>query len=138
MEPPSNSPDYCGGACPHCHNLRSEYITNVKREELCEFLAQTFMTQCLSDTFPSVVLKNLKEFPSVGKIIYNRPRSNAAPDSRYLQSTLFQLIAAGILNLHVGEDKKARLSLKLEDDNYTPVFLNDKYWTDIDLVNINE
>ena len=67
------------------------------------------MRQSLSDTFPSLVFKKLKEFPNVGKSIYNRPRSNAAPESRYLQSTLFQLIAAGILNLDVGEDEKARL-----------------------------
>ena len=134
MELPNDRPDSCGSACPHCLDVRSEYIMKVKREGICEFLAETFIKDSLPDTFPSLVLKKLKAFPDVGKSIYNRPRSCAPPEPKYLQSTLFQLIASGIIKIVVGEDSKARLSLKLEEDNFTPVFLNDLYWKDFDLV----
>lgn len=45
----------------------------------------------------------------------------------FLQLTIFQLIAAEILELITDKnDRKARLSIKLSRDNYEPVYLLDK------------
>ena len=64
----------------------------IKCKGLCQFLAQTFMAQSLSETFPTLVFKKLKAYPNVGKSLYNRLRSTPIPESIYLQLTLFQLI----------------------------------------------
>ena len=54
----------------------------IKCKGLCQFLAQTFMAQSLSETFPTLVFKKLKVFPNVGKSIHNRPRSTPILESK--------------------------------------------------------
>ena len=64
------------------------------------------------------MLKQLKEFPNVGHVIYNRPKSGNPPETRYLESTILQLIASDILGLEVNnDDGKGRLVLKFEIEN---------------------
>ena len=80
-------------------------------------------------------LKKLKEYENVGHKICNRPRNNWVLKQMFLQLTIFQLIAAEILELITDKnDRKARLSIKLSRDNYEPVYLLDKKWEKISIV----
>ena len=83
----------------------------------------------------------MKEFSNVGRIIFNRPHSVAPPESKYLTSTLFQLLASNILCLVVnknsnddGDDITSQLNLQIRQEDMMPHYLLDNFWKDIDLV----
>ena len=135
LEPPSGVTSYCGGACPHCLGKRKDYIMNVRKDGLKSFLLCTFLGTNSNDKFPSYVLKQLKDFPNVGRVVYNRPKSGNPPESRYLESTILQLIACGILGLEINnEDGKGRLVLKYRIDDSMPCYMIDDYWNNMDIV----
>lgn len=88
-----------------------------------------------NDKLPSYVLKQLKQFNDVGRVVYNRPKSVAAPETRYLESTILQLIASGILGMEVNEDDgKARLVITFRSDDSMPCYMIDEYWSMVDTV----
>ena len=135
MEPPTIHPTMCGGACPHCLNTRRQYIMKVRKDGLKSFLLSTFLGTSSNDKFPSYVLNELRLFPRVGPVIYNRPKSISPPDTRYLESTILQLLASQILNLKVNDnDGKGRLVLNFRLDDSMPCYMIDSYWEHVDIV----
>ena len=135
FEPCGDPNDICGGACPVCCDAQNDFIMPARRDGLTSFLVQTFMRNDRNDKYPEYVLKQLEEFDKVGRVIYNRPRSDKPPDSKFLQATIFQLIAAEILQLNIDEnDGKGRLSVKLVGDEYKPSYMINSYWDKINKI----
>ena len=125
----------CGGACPHCLNIRKQYIMKVRKDGLKSFLLSTFLGTNSNGKYPSYVLNELKQYSRVGQVVYNRPKSIAPPDSRYLESTILQLLASGILSLKVNnDDGKGRLVLNFRMEDSMPCYMIDDYWNDMDVV----
>ena len=135
LEPPSNNSTMCGRACPYCLGTQNNYIMKVRKDGVKSFLLCTFLGSNSDDKFPSYILKQLKEFPNVGRAIYIRPKSEKPPDSWYLESTILRLISSGILGLDTkDEDGKARVVLKYRLEDSMPCYMIDEYWDSIDTV----
>ena len=135
LEPPSSQHRQCGRACPTCLAKLKEYILPVSRLGLSKFLANTFINISGEDLSPSNIVKLLHDFPSVGQVIYNRPRSTTAPDNKYLQSTILQLLASGMIELKISEEiPKAICCLSICEHDSSPTYLHANYWTDFTLI----
>ena len=108
-----------------------EYIKPANRLGLSKFLAHTFINTSGTDLSPSNLIKLLHDFPGVGQIVYLRPRSITAPDSKYLQSTILQLIASGMVELKLSiESPKAICGLSINAIDSSPTYLDSNYWKD--------
>ena len=135
LEPPSSQHRRCGKACPVCVASVKEYILPVSRLGLSKFLANTFINLSGADLSPSNIVKLLHDFPSVGQVIYNRPRSTTAPDNKYLHSTILQLLASGMIELKITqEEPAATCSLSICEHDSSPTYLHARYWKDFTLI----
>ena len=124
MEPPADNNNPCGGACPYCLQKRKEYIMRVRKDGLKMFLTSTFMGTDSTDKYPSYVLKKLKQHTNVGRVMYNHPKTTAAPDARFIESTIMQLIGSGIFGMEINDtDCKARLVLKFWIEDSMPCYI---------------
>ena len=81
---------------------------------------------------PLDMVEELQKFENVGKLVYKRKRSLKAPANKFVQSTIFQLLASNICEIQVGEDKKAVVKLCATNDY--PNYLKDKYWEMFNLI----
>ena len=135
LEPPSSQPTSCKGACPFCLSMIKEYVMPVNRLGLSKFLAHTFINTSGADLSPLNLVKLLQDFPDVGQVIYVRPRANTAPENKYLQSTVLQLIASGMIELKLSDNApNAICCLSIREVDSSPTYLDSRYWTDFLLV----
>ena len=135
LEPPSSVRTSCDRACPYCLNNTKEYIMAVNRLGLSKFLAHTFINTSGANLSPTNLVKMLHDYPDVGKIIYLRPRSKTAPDNRYLQATILQLIASGMIELKISDDAPIAIcSLSINESDSSPTYLDANYWKDFALL----
>jgi hypothetical protein len=135
LEPPNNNPSFCKGACPFCLNERKYYILPVSRIGVSRFLAQTFINTSGLDLSPMNVVKLLHDFKDVGRVVYGRPRSPAAPQGKFIQSTVLQLIGSGLIELKISDDKPSAIcSLGISESDLSPHYLNDLYWENFNLI----
>ena len=135
LEPPSAHPRKCTRACPACLSMLKDYILPVNRLGLSKFLANTFINISGEDLSPSNIVKLLRDFPSVGQVIYKRPRTKTAPDNKFLQSTILQLLSSGMIELKISEaEPKAICCLSICEDDSSPAYLDTVYWKDFTLI----
>ena len=135
LEPPNSQPTLCIGSCPCCLDKRKEYLMPVNRLGLSKFLANTFINTSGIDLSPSNLIKLLHDFPGVGQIVYLRQRATTAPETKYLQSTILQLIASGMIELKITDDApKAVCCLSICDSDSSPTYLDENYWRDFILI----
>ena len=135
LQPPALQEDPCKSACPCCLRKIKEYILPVSRLGLSKFLAQTFINTSGVDLSPANLVKLLHDFPSVGQVVYYRPRSNTAPDNKFLQSTILQLLASGLIELKISDDApKAICCLSIREIDSSPTYLDENYWKDFVLI----
>ena len=135
MQLPDNNNIPCGGACPYCLQKWKDYIMKVRKDGLKSFLIATFMDTDSNEKFPSYVLKKLKNYTNVGRVVYNCPKSTAPPDAQFMESTIMQLIASRILAMEINNiDGKCRLVLKFCVNDSMPCYMIDEYWNGIDTV----
>ena len=107
----------------------------VNQLELSKFLAHTFINTSGADLSPLNLVKLLQDFPDVGQVIYVRPRANTAPENKYLQSTVLQLIASGMIELKLSANvPNAICCLSIREVDSSPTYLDSRYWTDFLLV----
>ena len=77
----------------------------------------------------------LKLFKDVGRVLYNLPRTKHAPDTKYLQITILQLLATSIIQLRITDEHPTSvISLSIESSDSSPNYLLDCYWVGIPLV----
>ena len=123
----------CGGACPVCINSFSNYIVPVKKSGIQSFLCEVFIKSSSENIDGNVILNKLQNFPNVGVDIYGRPKSQHAPDRKYLHSTILQLIAAELIILNCSiEQPTATMSLGITGT--TPSYTLDANWENITLI----
>ena len=100
----------------------------VRKDGLKSFLLSTFLGTNSNDKHPSYVFNELKQFLRVERVVYNRPKSVASPDSRYLESTILQLTASRMLSLKVNnDDGKGRLALNFRAEDSMLCCMIDDY-----------
>ena len=97
MEPPAVYDMNCNNAYPVCNGEIHNYVMPVQREGLSNFLADTFINNPSVVITPNVLVKNLSVFPDVRQIVYNRSRSVKCPPMKYINVTVLQLIASGLI-----------------------------------------
>lgn len=68
----------------------------------------------------------------MGKVIYNRPRSNEAPASNFIKVTVLQLIASKLISLDFDDEGKCFCRLNVMD--LRPAYLDDSIWEQISMV----
>jgi len=135
LEPPVANRPHCMKSCPACLDSINDYIMPVNRLGLSRFLAHTFINTSAVDLSPMNLVKLLHDFPNVGQQIYSRPRSTAAPENRYLQSTILQLIASGMIKLQICKiSKTAKCCLSIRELDSSPTYLDSTYWKDFYLL----
>ena len=127
LEPPSENLVPCGVSCPKCNNETKEYIMPVSRAGVSQFLADTFINNPSGLITTDILIKKITEYPNVGKIIYNRPRSVKAPAIKFVNVTVLQLIASGLIRIEVNEEE-SKCYCRLVVNNLCPAYLNESIW----------
>ena len=122
----------CLDNCPYCKKHYSSYIMPVVRNGLVSFLVNTFFSVSLQlNTIPNMISK-LHNFHDISRVVYSKIRMTNPPDIKYIESTIMQLIASGILiTIYVVVENRSTLVLHLQHVNQlgTPAYLVDQYWT---------
>ena len=94
-------------------------------------MVNTFFSVSLElNTIPNITSK-LHNFDDVSRIVYGKIRMTNPPDMKYIESTIMQLIASGILiTKYVVVENRSTLVLHLRhvDQLGTPAYLVDEYW----------
>ena len=103
LEPPSLEQRQCRRACSVCLAKLKDYILPVSQLGSSKFLPNTFINTSRVDLSPLNIVKLLHDFSSADQVIYKRPRSNTAPQNKFLQSTVLQLLASGMIELKILE-----------------------------------
>ena len=123
----------CSNACPLCLNKFSKMCLPVKKEGVQNFLATTFLSSQGNIVDIGAIQTDLRTFPDVGKEIYGR-KTVKAPESKFIQMTILQLVAAEILDVAINkENMKATFKLGVQE-NIHPTCLIDEYWKGVSLI----
>ena len=131
-EPPATNVVYCKNACPVCNGTLKDFIMPVKRVGLSNFLADTFINNPSGVITPIVLIKKLLNYPDVGKVVYNRSRSVKCPATKYVNLTILQLIASGLVKMEI--DNERNCVLRLVINNLSPSYLDDTIWESLYVV----
>ena len=127
IEPPLSQVNSCGTACPKCTGEMESYIMPVLRSGISLFLANTFINHPSGSLTPQDLITKITVYPDVGKVIYNRPRSVKSPAVKFVNVTVLQLIASGLVRLEITSDEKCYCRLVIND--LSPAYLDDETWT---------
>ena len=122
----------CKGSFPCFCNKITEYKMSVSKNGFKLFINQTFINNIGASResyTPIGIVKRLKCYPSVGKLNYNRKTLHAPPKTKYLHSTLIQLICCDLLFLELSEEFPEPIcKLSLSEDMLIPQYMNDENW----------
>ena len=124
IKPPLLEVNTCLSACPKCTGEMKAYIMPVLRSGLSLFLANTFINHPSGSLTPQDLIQKITVYPDVGKVIYNRPRTVKSPALKFVNITVLQLIASGLIRLEITTDEKYYCRLVI--NNLSPAYLNDK------------
>ena len=97
MEPSAVFDVNFNNACPVCNGDIHNYVILVQREGLSKFRTDTFINNPSGVITPTVLVKKLSVFPDVRHVVYNRSRSVKCPPMKYINVTVLQLIASGLI-----------------------------------------
>ena len=132
MEPPAYNVVDCKNACPVCNDTLKDFIMPVKRVGLSKFLADTFINNPSGVITPVVLIKKLSKYHDVGKVVYNRSRSVKCPAHKFVNVTILQLIASGLVKMEI--DNERNCVLRLVINNLSPSYLDDTIWESLYVV----
>lgn len=125
----------CDTACLKCNGSISKVILPLVKKGVQDFLIHTFITSPTSGGIKANdLISKLKTYPHVGKEAYGRKKSKLAPDTKFLQMTMLQLIASELIVI-VGssEEPSATFALGMNSDR-TPRCLMGSAWTMFNLI----
>ena len=127
-EPPLLNYDNCNNGCPSCLSIMSDYIMPVNTGGLSCFLADTFINNASESLSPDELIKKLSQYPDVGRVVYNRPRSPKAPVGKFVMVTVLQLIASRLIELQFA-DKTYEYTCRLVVIGASRAYLDDTNWS---------
>ena len=102
------------------------YIMPVLRSGLSLFLANVFINHPSGSLTPQELIQKITVYPDVGKVTYNRPCSVKSPAVYFVNVTVLQLIASGLIQLEITPDEKCYYRLVI--NTLSPAYLNDETW----------
>ena len=82
---------------------------------------------------PDILIQKITEYPYVGKNIYNRPQSVKSPPIKFVNVTVLQLIASGLIRIEVNEEE-SKCYCRLVVNNLCPAYLNESIWDSMFLI----
>ena len=137
-----SSDHHCNEACGSCRSKAGGTCMPVKKDGICEFLIQTFITNRSSgDISPFQLPYLLKNFYNVGVDVYGR-RTHKAPMGKYVQLTILQLIATRMIVIDVNKNEKGnlvmscRLGVTKKDSNRSILnYTIEEKWENIETIN---
>lgn len=104
----------------------------VKRVGLSNFLADTFINNPSGVITPVVLIQKLSNNLDVGKVVYNHSRSVKCPATKFVNVTILQLIASGLVKMEI--DNERNCVLRLVINNLSPSYLDDTIWDSLYVV----
>lgn len=106
MEPTNSAlPSKCGNACPNYVGTTSTCVLPIRCKGMVTFLISAFILSPEPDIASKILLKKLKKFPNIGQTIYGRKRFSKPPQTKFLESTMLQLIATNLISIQISTDK---------------------------------
>ena len=105
----------------------------VSRVGISQFLTDTFINNASGLLTPGNLIQKISVYPEVGKVIYKRPRSVKCPSNKYVNVTVLQLIASGLIRIEINEEEQ-KCYCRLVVDRLAPAYLNDAIWDNLYLV----
>ena len=112
-----------------------EYIKPFSRAGMTRFLCQVFIMQPVADLTPSWLVFELSRYLDVGSVVYKRARSKKPFDNPFLEVTVLQLFASGLICFNIEAGTKPRALCKLAvGENMSPEYLNDTKWDNLFLI----
>ena len=122
LQPPSFQLDIlCKNACPHCRGESSSNFLPVNKKELTTVLAQKIVNNPTGNITPNTLVKNIKEYPSVGKLIYCQMRSMKPPLNHFIEGVVLQLIEEEIIGLMISYSLDTVICNLIVQDGSTPI-----------------
>ena len=106
----------------------SDYIMPVTVGGLLCFLADTFINNSSGSLSPDELIKKLTQYPDVGRVVYNRPRSPKVLGSKFVMVTVLQLIASRLIELQFA-DKTYECTGRLVVIGASPAYLDETNWS---------
>ena len=89
----------------------------------------------VKDKSSNAIVNALRIFPDNGKKILNRPRSNKPPELKFVKLTILQMIATGVVEIILVEEKSdSDLNLGAHGNDFSPKYLHRQCWKGIVLV----
>ena len=127
LESPSNNIVPCGVLCPKCNNDTKDFIMPVSRAGFSQFLADTFINNPSGLITQQILIQKIILYPEVDKVIYDRPRSVKCPPIKFVNVTVLQLIASGLIRIEINE-KEEKCYCSLVVNSLCPAYLNYSIW----------
>ena len=105
----------------------------ISRNGISKFLADTFINNPSGLLTPTLLIQKIIVYPEVGKVIYNRPRSVKCPPIKYVNATVLQIIASGLIRIEINEEEEI-CYCRLVVDQLCPAYLKESIWDSLYLV----
>lgn len=87
------------------------------------FCEQEYLTK-------DILIQKIIVYPDVGKVTYNRPRSAKCPPIKFVNVTVLQRNASGLIRIKINkEDEKCYCRLVV--NSLSPAYLNHSIWDSI-------
>ena len=97
-----------------------------------------FLTKCFieiqDEVTPIQVAKKLYDYPNVGKVVFNCPKSVKAESLSCCKMIIIELLAEKMIYLSIKIESKPRAICKLHIENDVPYYLITNSWKNIILL----
>ena len=120
----------CKSACPHCDGSLYKLLVPVLRQGMIGFLTKCFI-EIQDEVTPIQLAKKLYDYPNVGKVVFNRPKSLKAESLSCCKMIIMELLAAKMIYLSIKMESKPRAICKLHIENDVPYYLITNLWKNI-------
>ena len=100
----------CKSACPHCDGSLYKLLVPVLRQGMIGFLTKCFI-EIQDEVTPIQLAKKLYDYPNVGKVVLNRPKSLKAESLSCCKMIIMELLAAKMIYLSIRWNQNQELSV---------------------------
>ena len=97
----------CKSASPHCDGSLYKLLVPVLRQGMIGFLTKCFI-EIQDEVTPIQLVKKLYDYPNVGKVVFNWPKSLKAESLSCYQMIIMELLAAKMIYLSIKIESNPR------------------------------
>ena len=124
----------CESACPHYDGSLYPLLVPVLRQGMIGFLTKYFI-EIQDEVTPIQLTKKLYDYPNVGKVVFNWPKSLKAESLSCCKMIIMELLAAKMIYLSTKIESKPRAICKLHIEDKVPYYVNQNSWKKVFLHN---